>query len=70
MVINSLDGRKSTVRGNSREQHQQAPESIQDRIKRLKERFSEIQPEGEGSNNNSMSRGGGQEEEVKEERAL
>jgi len=34
------------MRGNSREQQQEAPESIQDRIKRLKERFQEIQPEG------------------------
>ena len=49
------------MRGSSREQ--EAPESIQDRIKRLKERFQEIQPEGEGSGNNSMNRGNpGQEE--------
>jgi len=46
MVMSSLDGRKSMMRGNSREQQQEAPESIQDRIKRLKERFQEIQPEG------------------------
>ena len=41
MVIGSLDGRRSIMRGSSREQ--EAPESIQDRIKRLKERFQEIQ---------------------------
>ena len=57
------------MRGSSREQ--EAPESIQDRIKRLKERFQEIQPEGEVEGNNSMNRGNsGQEEEVREERAL
>jgi hypothetical protein len=39
MVVGSLDGRRSVMRGNSREQQQEAPESIQDRIKRLKERF-------------------------------
>ena len=66
MVIGSLDGRRSMMRASSREQ--EAPESIQDRIKRLKERFQEIQPEGEGSGNNSMNRGnpGQQEEEVRE----
>ena len=65
MVIGSLDGRRSIMRGNSREQ--EAPESIQDRIKRLKERFQEIQPEGEVEGNNSINRGsGGQEEEVRE----
>ena len=31
--------------------------STQDRIKRLKERFQEIQPEEQGSGNNSMNRG-------------
>ena len=70
MVMGSLDGRKSLMRGNSREQPE-APESIQDRIKRLKERFQEIQPEGEVEANNSMSRGSAtHEEEGKEERAL
>jgi hypothetical protein len=46
MVIGSLDGRRVNARASSREQQQEAPESIQDRIKRLKERFQEIQPEG------------------------
>lgn len=67
MVMGSLDGhRKSMTRNdNSR---QEAPESIQERIKRLKERFSEIQPEEGNPNESSQTGSRGQPVQEEEQR--
>lgn len=71
MVISAIDGPKPQTRKTplKDEKGEQTSENIQEKIKKLKQKFQELQPEPQESQNSSMNRGRPAEEVQNEERA-